>query len=191
MKKILLLLLFILNITIFSYDTRIEINKTMINNLLESIGEVNGSSYMKIFNQKIKYKWTIQSSNIEISEGTAIINSEVLVDTGIEKTKSRLLAELEVNYDYEKEELVLNVVKSEILEIEGFNGNAKIKNVDISKFYKPSYSLKINKPKEEIVEIKINENDIRKIKISPVKAYVKFVVDKIVLEFDLDYIRME
>lgn len=187
MKRNILILFILLSTMVYSYDMRIEITESMLNNLLKTIGEVNGKSSFKILNQKVKYKWKIDSARIKIINGTAKIDSKIIIKTNLDKTKTKLLAELKVNYDDMKGVLEISIINAKISKIEMFGGEIKIENVDISKYYQPTYEIKVNKPKEEVIEIKLEENKSRKIRVVPEKGKISFIENAIAVDFDLRY----
>ena len=163
-----------INEDIYSNHMELFIHENIVNEFLLSIGEIEGSGKIGLFD----YSWNVYNLRVDIDKDSSRFNGFVKLKSGSFERKDVIDGDVTISYNKEKNliyvqisNIKIDIDLSDVLTI--LPKNSFMIDIDISNYFlepfeidapqpkEISYSLPLSKNKERLILINLKESNLR------------------------------
>lgn len=122
-------------------NSLLQIDESIINSLLSSIGPMSGTGNAAVVND---YKWTIKNPKITFAEGVANFGADADIQSSVITTKAPVKGSIKFALNDTKTKLILSLDKATLqLGMSVFGNWVPLTTLDATQFYKPNFEVPI------------------------------------------------
>jgi len=149
------------------------IHENIVNEFLLSIGEIEGSGNIGLFD----YNWNVYNLRVDINKDSSIFNGLVKLKSGSFEREDMIVGDVTISYNKDKNliyvqisNIIIDIDLSDVLSI--LPKNTFMINIDISNYFlepfeidapqpkEISYSLPLSNKKERLILINLKESNL-------------------------------
>jgi hypothetical protein len=162
-----------INKDIYSNHMELFIHENILNEFLLSIGEIEGSGNIGLFD----YNWNVYDLRVDINKDSSIFNGLVKLKSGSFEREDIIVGDVTISYNKDKNliyvqisNIKIDIDLSDVLSI--LPKNSFMINIDISNYFlepfeidapqpkEISYSLPLSNKKERLILINLKESNL-------------------------------
>lgn len=169
-------------------DLTVVIHQNTLNKLIQTIGLISGTGTYEVMFIKGNYRWFLENTKINLIKDSAIFESDVKVESGIDVHKDHVKGIMSVNYNQQTNQILIKLLDAVFhLKVNVLGKEFTIKKIQIADYINEPFVFEGPQLPDKPTEFTLPDGTVKKVFSKLEKQELKILPQEIRLTGDIRF----